>query len=275
MSILFVVATPIGNPGDITRRAEAVLAQVDLVAAEDTRRAGRLLKRLGLEKKLVAVHEHNEDSASAQLLSFLAAGKEVALISDAGTPLVSDPGYQLVRDCHQAGITVTPVPGVSAVTAALSVAAVPVHHFTFEGFIPARQGARLDFLAGLRHERRTLVMFEAPHRVAASLQDMKAVFGGGRLVSICRELTKTFEQVVCASLDHVCEQLATNQIPQKGEFVILLTGAKDGSRFDADALLAELVKEMPASKAAGMAARLTNLPRDGLYKRALALKKLK
>lgn len=272
VSILYVVATPIGNLGDLSKRAAEILAGVDIVAAEDTRRTGQLLSRLGIQAKLIPLHDHNEVESTERLLKLLDQGKEVAVVSDAGTPLISDPGYQLVRACRARGIAVVPVPGPSSVTAALSVAGLPTHRFTFEGFVPAKQKARREFFEGLKHEARTMVLFEAPHRIVDCLGAIQAVMGGSRNISLCRELTKTFEQVTTGTVDELVAELASGSVPAKGEFVIVLSGSDQTTNVDADALLIALGSELSPSKAAAIAARLTNLSKAQLYDRALVLK---
>ena len=273
MSTLFVVATPIGNLEDLTPRARQVLSDVDIIAAEDTRHTGLLLSRLSIPGKMLSLHDYNETRATAQLLELLQAGKSVALVSDAGTPLVSDPGYQLVRECHQKGFRVVPVAGPSSVTAALSVAGLPTDRFTFEGFLPTRDKAREDRLRAIRQSPLTHVCLEAPHRILQSIQALVSVLGDEREVSICREMTKTWEQIVTASAGDLLAQLVSGEIPAKGEFVVLVRGSESPARADmeTDVLLAALMEEMSPSRAAALAAKVTAGSRAELYARAVEL----
>ena len=269
---LYVVATPIGNLEDLTARARQVLADVDLIAAEDTRHTGRLLSHLGLKKRQIALHEHNEARVVPKLVEALESGQSVALVSDAGTPLVSDPGYRLVRAAHEAGVPVSPIPGASAVTAALSVAGLPTDRFCFEGFLPAKSGARRARLAVLARESRTLVFFESVHRIAEALTDMCVAFGGDRAAFAGRELTKMYEQCELASLSALCAKIADGSIAGKGEFVLVVAGAdRDdaGSAFDIDRMLNELSRYLPPKKAAEITARLTGEKKNLLYQRLL------
>ena len=269
--ILYVVATPIGNLEDLTPRARQTLADVDLVAAEDTRRTGRLLSHLGLKKRQIALHDHNEAGVVVRLIAALESGQSVALVSDAGTPLVSDPGYRLVREAHQSGISVSPVPGASAVTAALSAAGLPTDRFCFEGFLPAKEGARRTRLAALANEPRTLVFFESVHRIDDALVDMAAAFGEERLAFIGREMTKIYEQCEQASLAALRARFADDSIARKGEFVIVVAGAErdPGSTFDTDRMLTELARHLPPKKAAEVTSRLTGEKKNALYERLL------
>jgi 16S rRNA (cytidine1402-2'-O)-methyltransferase len=268
---LFVVATPIGNLEDLSPRARQTLAEVDLVAAEDTRHTGRLLSHLGVKNRQIALHEHNEARAAAAVIEQLKQGRSVALVSDAGTPLVSDPGYRLVRAAHQHGIRVAPVPGPSAVTAALSVSGLPTDRFAFEGFPPAKKTARRKWLQTRARDERTLVYFEAVHRIAATLADMVDVFGAEREAFLGRELTKLHEQCVVASLGELLDEVRGGTIASKGEFVVAVSGATrpSGSSLDVDCLLAELLELVPARQAAAIAARITGGRRNALYERIL------
>jgi len=268
---LFIVATPIGNLEDLTARARQTLAEVDLIAAEDTRHTGRLLSGIGVKRPLMALHDHNEEQASGILIRDLEAGRNVALVSDAGTPLVSDPGFRLVAAAHDAGIRVSPVPGPSALTAALSVAGLPTDRFCFEGFLPAKTNKRRDALAALRDERRTLVFYESVHRIADFLNDAVAAFGAERPAFIGRELTKLHEECVSATLGELCDRLAGKNIVAKGEFVVVIAGGEPraASTIDPDALLGELSAVLPARQAAAIAARLTGKRRNALYARLL------
>jgi 16S rRNA (cytidine1402-2'-O)-methyltransferase len=271
---LYVVATPIGNLGDMSARAVEVLRSVDIIAAEDTRHSKRLLDHYAIDGRLVSCHDHNEADSSARLVAEILAGRSVALISDAGTPLVSDPGYRLVQEAIAAGVTVIPVPGPSAMVAALSVAGLPTDRFCFEGFLPARLKARLAALHALRLESRTLVLFEAPHRVAELLRDMIEVMGEGRRVTVARELTKQFEQVWRGSLAEAAAMVESGAIPERGEFVIVLEGAPgSGLEVDSERLMEILLRELPPATAAGLASEITGIARKRLYEVAVSLKK--
>ena len=266
--ILHVVATPIGNLGDLTSRAREVLASVDAICAEDTRHTRQLLQALGLERPLIALHEHNEEDAAWKLVERLRAGESFALVSDAGTPLVSDPGYRFVRAARAAGIRVSPVPGPCAAIAALSVAGVPSDRFCFEGFLPAKAAARRERLAALVAEPRTLVFYESAHRIEESLADLVATFGGDREAVLARELTKLFETVLGDTLADLAAQVAADPNQRKGEFVLVVRGSVD----DADAKLREgqrvyalLSAHLKPSVAAKLAAELSGAPRKALY----------
>ena len=271
---LFVVATPIGNLEDLSPRARQTLAEVDLVAAEDTRHTGRLLSHLGVKTPQFALHEHNETRAAQSLIEKLMDGKSVALVSDAGTPLVSDPGYRLVQAAHANGIAVSPLPGPSAVTAALSVSGLPTDRFGFEGFPPAKTAARRKWLQARAADGRTLLFFEAVHRIAATLADMVDVFGADREAFLGRELTKLHEQCRHATLGELLDEVSNGTIISKGEFVIAVHGADDdsSSSIDADRLLRELAEALPPKKAAVIAARVTGEKRNALYQRLLDIK---
>ena len=265
---LYVVATPIGNLGDIGGRAREVLAAVDAVCAEDTRHTRQLLGALGIERPLLALHEHNEGEVAWKLVERLRAGDTLALVSDAGTPLVSDPGYRLVREVRAAGLRVSPVPGACAAIAALSVAGLPSDRFCFEGFLPAKSGARRERLEALVGEMRTLVFYESSHRIEESLRDFVAVFGGEREAVLARELTKLFETVLGDSLGALADRVAADDNQRKGEFVLVVRGCED----DADARLregqriyAKLSEHLKPSVAAKLAADLSGAPRKALY----------
>ena len=274
MAALYVVATPIGNLGDMSDRARKVLAEVAMIAAEDTRRTGKLLSTFGISTPMMAYHSHNEAAGTGELVEMLLQGKSLALVSDAGTPLISDPGFLLIREARLRGIKVVPIPGPSSVLAALSVAAIPVHRFTFEGFIPARARARRSFFESLAEEQRTMVFFETPHRVKESLQALAEVLGDDRQVTICRELTKMYEEVRSGRLAVLIEEVLAGKIPAQGEFVILVAGNPSTDQpLDADQLLRELLSELPPTRAASLAARVTGKPRASLYQRALELKR--
>ena len=265
---LHVVATPIGNLGDLSPRAQQALREADAVCAEDPRHTRRLLGHFGIEAELVALHEHNEQQQAARLVERLQAGESLALVSDAGTPLVSDPGFRLVRAAREAGVRVSPVPGPSALIAALSVAGVASDRFAFEGFLPARAGARRERLQRLAGEPRTLIFYEASHRIAETLEDMAGAFGAERRAVLARELTKLFETVLDGTLAALLERVRQDPDQRKGEFVVVVEGAGD----DADAALAEgrrvyrlLNAHLPPSTAARLAAELTGAPRKALY----------
>ena len=265
---LHVVATPIGNLADLSPRALETLRSVAAVCAEDTRHTRQLLAHFGVERPLLALHEHNESGLAQTLVARLAAGESLALVSDAGTPLVSDPGFRLVRAAREAGIRVSPVPGPSALIAALSVAGLPSDRFAFEGFLPAKAGARRDRLAALAGEPRTLVFYESSHRIADTLTDCVAAFGGERPAVLARELTKLFETVLDGDLSTLQARVEADANQRKGEFVLLVQGAAE----DADARIAEgrrvyalLAAELKPSLAAKLAAEITGAPRKALY----------
>ncbi len=274
--ILYVVATPIGNLDDMSPRAREVLRQVDLILAEDTRHSARLLAHFAISTPLQAFHEHNERERLEWACSQLLEGRELALISDAGTPLISDPGYRLVREAHRRGITVTPVPGPSAMMAALSAAGLPTDRFTFEGFLPPRAAARRKRLQGLAEEARTLVFLEAPHRLLQCLEDMVAVFGGEREACLARELTKRHETVRLMPLAELLAWVADDPNQCRGEMVLLVAGAPEtaadeSNPVETDRLLRALLRRLPVKQAAEVAAEVTGLRRNALYRRALAL----
>jgi len=275
---LAVISTPIGNLGDLSPRARDELAAAELVAAEDTRRTGQLLTTLGLSRPLVSLHEHNETERIDELLEKLRGGARIAMVSDAGTPLLSDPGFELVRRVTQEGISVVAVPGPSAITAALSIAGLPTERFTFEGFLPARLAERRTRLNELAIEARTLVFFEAPHRIAESLEDMSAAFGAGRRAAVARELTKVFETVYRGTLAELSVQARSDPNFTRGEITVVVEGAPrpkadDAPRAQLDATLTVLLSELAPSKAAALAARLTGAKRNDAYARALVLSK--
>ncbi len=270
--VLYLVATPIGNLGDVTQRALEVLAEADLVAAEDTRRSRTLLDRYGISAKLVSLHEHNETDQAPALVEQLRGGTSIALVSDAGTPLVSDPGYRLVRMAIDAGVTVSPVPGASAVTAALSVSGLPPDRFAFEGFLPAKANARKSALQSLALEQRTQVFFESSHRIVASLADLAEVYGPERQAAVCRELTKQFETVLRGGLGELAQRVASESNQQKGEFVIVVAGheaAAEQQHAQGLDLARALLEHLPASQAAKVAARISGAPRRDLYEQLI------
>jgi 16S rRNA (cytidine1402-2'-O)-methyltransferase len=274
--ILYVIATPIGNLEDISQRAVRLLNQVDLIAAEDTRHTGKLLRHLGIRRPLISVHEHNEEQQLSGLIGTLSEGRSIALVSDAGTPLVSDPGYRLVRAAHGAGIVVSPIPGPSSLIAALSVAGLPTDRFSFEGFLPAKEGARLKALEAVAADPRTLIFFESPRRVLRTVADMAETFGAEREAAVARELTKAFETVRSGPLGELLGWLRADPDQQRGEFVLMVSGqraaAADEDVGEAERVLRVLLAELPVRQATGLAARLTGLPRNRLYELALSMR---
>ncbi len=274
---LYVVATPIGNLEDISARALRVLREVALIAAEDTRHSSRLLAHFGIQTPLAACHEHNERNEGGRFIERLQAGDDVALISDAGTPLISDPGYHLVRQARAAGVVVVPVPGACALIAALSAAGLPSDRFIFEGFLPAKAAARRTRLEALKAEPRTLIFYEAPHRILESLGDFEDVFGGERMAVLGRELTKTFETLKGLPLAALRAWVEADSNQQRGECVLLVEGweAPPGeSAVSAEALrvLDLLLAEMPLKRAAAVAADITGVRKNLLYQAALERK---
>jgi len=264
---LVVCPTPIGNLEDVTLRVLRVLAEADVVACEDTRHTRKLLDRHGIEARLLSYHEHNERRRAGELADRIAAGETVALVSDAGTPLISDPGWRLVHAARAAGIAVVPIPGPCAAVAALSVAGLPTDHFVFEGFLPRRDSARAERLESLKHEPRTIVLYEAVHRIAATLSALCDTFGGERRAAIARELTKTHEQVVTSTLAELAASLDST-IPLLGEFVIVVAGATAVAPDDAEArrVYELLVTELAPDKALKLTAAVTGLSRNALYR---------
>jgi 16S rRNA (cytidine1402-2'-O)-methyltransferase len=270
---LYVVATPIGNLGDLSPRALKVLDAVDRIAAEDTRTTGTLLQQFGVRGKLVALHEHNEDALAQSLVTDLQRGASLALVTDAGTPLVSDPGFALVRAARAAGLPVLAVPGPSALLAALSISGLPTDRFTFAGFLPAKADARRRALEALAAVPHTLVLFEASHRIEESLADLAEVLGGTRRVCVARELTKLFEESVTLPAAEALAWLRADANRSRGEFVLVIDGAPDAAPESASArrVLATLLEELPPSKAARLAAAITGVARKELYALAVSL----
>lgn len=272
-----MVATPIGNLGDITLRALEVLRQVDVVAAEDTRDSARLLNHYGIATKLIAVHEHNERSAGAKVLDLLVGGQSVALISDAGTPAVSDPGAHLVAAVRAAGYKVIPLPGPNAAVTAISAAGRPEPHFLFYGFLPHGGSERRRALETLKEQPWLLVFYESPHRILASIADLAAVLGGERLITFARELTKLFETIHTLPLGEALVWLEADPNRQKGEFVLLVSGAPpiqdQGIGVAAQQTLKVLLAELPLKQAVKLAAEISGEKKNALYELALAWKK--
>ena len=272
-STLYIVPTPIGNLGDITQRALTVLQSVDLIAAEDTRHTGLLLQHFAINARLFALHDHNEQQKSETLLAKLKEGQSIALVSDAGTPLINDPGYHLVRTCREAGIRVVPLPGPCAAIAALSAAGLPSDRFCYEGFLPAKSKGRRDALKAIEQEPRTLIFYESTHRLLDSLDDICAVLGESRYVVLARELTKTWESIHGAPIGELVAWVKEDENRRKGEMVLIIEGFKapadDALPADALRTLALLQTELPLKKAAALAAEIHGVKKNALYKYAL------
>lgn len=273
---LYIVATPIGNLEDLSPRAVAVLKAVSLVAAEDTRHSGRLLQAMSVDTPMMALHDHNERDRVVKVLDRLEAGSDVALISDAGTPLISDPGFILVRAARERGLRVSPVPGPCAIVAALCAAGLPTDRFAFEGFLPSRKGARAATLERLSDAVPTLVFYESPHRILDAVADIVATMGPGREVAIARELTKSFETFYAGTAADVLQTLQQDPHGSRGEFVIMIHGAQKEAAAagmeEVDRLLKLLLMELPVKKAAKLVSEITGRAKNELYQRALALK---
>ncbi len=268
---LYVVATPIGNLEDISARALRTLGEVALIACEDTRTTRVLLDRYGIATPMQALHEHNETAQVAGLLTRLRGGDSIALVSDAGTPLVSDPGFRLVAAARDAGLSVTAVPGASALIAALSIAGLASDRFCFEGFLPPKSAARRTRLTAMVAEPRTLIFYESAHRIVECLDDCVAVFGADRPARLARELTKRFETVLGDDLAAIAAAVAADSDQRRGEFVLLLAGDPDpqaAALAEGRRIYARLAKELPPSRAAGIAAELSGAPRRALYDRS-------
>jgi 16S rRNA (cytidine1402-2'-O)-methyltransferase len=274
---LDVVATPIGNLSDLSPRAHEVLAAADVIAAEDTRHTGTLLKAIGVSRPLVSLHAHNESNRVPELLARLAAGENVALVSDAGTPLLSDPGYELVREATRAGCEVRAVPGPSAIAAALTVAGLPTDRFCFEGFLPARSSERRTRLEAVVADPRTLVFFEAPHRIEECLQDLAAIFGSDRLAAVARELTKAHETTYRGTLEQLLAMAKTEPNFARGEITLVVQGAREGENkaesLQLERVVSLLIRELPPGRAAALAAQLTGAKRNDAYALAMKLAK--
>ena len=276
---LYVVATPIGNLGDITLRAIETLKTVDAIAAEDTRHTSGLLSHFGISKKLIAVHEHNEQQSAEKLLAQLKNGDNIALVTDAGTPAVSDPGAIVVKIVREAGIKVVPIPGVSAVVAALSASGITQNGFYFHGFLPASGAARRKQLEALKTHTVTLVLYEAPHRIIECVEDLTNVLGENRKITFCRELTKTFETIFTCALNEASAWLQADVNQQRGEFVLLIEAAPivetQEINEEAQRVLKCLLAELPLKQAVALATEITHLKKNDLYEFALSLKQAK
>lgn len=272
--VLYIVATPIGNLGDLSRRAGEILAAVDLILAEDTRHSRKLLSGMNIKTPVRAFHKDNETKATAQAIARLAAGAEVALVTDAGTPLISDPGFKLVRQAHEKGVRVSPIPGPAALIAALSASGIAPDRFLFEGFAPEKSVARRKRLQALAGESRTLIFYEAPHRITAFLDDAIAIFSGGREASIARELTKKFETIRRGELADLKAWIEQEPDQRRGEFVVVIAGNKKKGASNLEAMLTVLLKSLSLKQSAQIAAELSEGNKNEIYKLALSLQKV-
>ncbi len=275
LATLYIVATPIGNLSDISQRAIDTLQEVDVIAAEDTRHSGTLLQHYSIATPMISLHEHNEQQRSETLLTKLQQGESIALISDAGTPLISDPGYRLVSLVREHDIRVVPIPGSCALITALSASGLPSDRFSFEGFLPSKQGARQQTLATLENDSRTMIFYESPRRLQACLTDMVAAFGDDRLVCLARELTKLHETITTKPLAELLEWVSNDSNQQRGECVLLVEGVKEqkaSSEIEINHMLAILLKELPVKKAAAITASLLDVSKNTAYDMALKLK---
>ncbi len=274
---LYIVATPIGNLGDMVPRAIEVLQTVDVIAAEDTRHTAKLLAYFNIQTPMLAYHDHSDDSRTFAIINRLKAGESVALVSDAGTPLISDPGYALVRQAREAGVRVVPIPGACALVAALSAAGMPSDRFTFEGFLPSKAGARERALEAVAEMSHTVIFYEAPHRILASLHTMSQVFGEDREVVVARELTKTFETFLAGSLTEVIALVESDSNQQRGEFVVIVRGIPVRAELaigdESARIMKILVEELPLKQASQLAAQITGVKKKVLYQWALDLDK--
>lgn len=273
---LYIVATPIGNLSDITAHAIDCLKSVAIIACEDTRTSGKLLNHFNIPTKTWAYHDHNAEVQTPKLIEILQSGQSIALISDAGTPLISDPGFRLVKACHEFGIKVSPVVGASAAIAALSVAGLPSDKFYFYGFLPAKTAGRQSELTKIKDLTATLIFYEAPHRIVECIDDMITVLGDNRQVTFCRELTKTFETIYPSTLGELKAFVASDANQQKGEMVLVVAGANDSVNDEGkhDALLKRLLQDLSVKKAAQLASDITGAKKNALYDRALQLQKI-
>ncbi len=272
---LYIVATPIGNLGDISQRAIDILTQVDVIACEDTRHTGKLLSAFSIKNKTMSLHDHNERQRQDQVASMLQEGKTIALVSDAGTPLISDPGFHLVRHCRSLGLQVSPIPGACAAISALSVAGLPTDRFSFEGFLPSKSGARQATLTALADESRTMVFYDAPRRAIDTVQDIVATLGGERYIVIARELTKTFETIHSDTAENLLAWLEQDANQLKGEMVLIIEGYKAvENEISAEVIntLKLLLAEMKPKKACAIAAEIYGVKKNALYEVALGLK---
>ncbi len=272
---LYIVATPIGNLKDITLRALEVLESVDWIGCEDTRHSRPLLQHYGINKPLISVHDHNEQAKAEQLLAKLLAGESGALISDAGTPLISDPGYILVKYLRQNNINVVPLPGASAIICALSAAGMPTDRFTFEGFLPARTQKKINVLAGLLDEARTMVFYESPHRFIATLNTMAEMFGSTRKITVAKELTKQFERFVSGSFTEVIQQFSENNDWLRGEFAIIVSGNKleKKPQEEFEPLMLLLIEQnLPVKQIAEIVAKFYKIKKKIVYQKVLDIK---
>ena len=275
-TVLYIVSTPIGNLGDMTPRAAEVLRQVDVIAAEDTRHSKRLMTHFGIDTPLISCHDYNERQQAEVIVQRMRAGETVALISDAGTPLISDPGFHLVRTVREAGFNVVPVPGVCAIIAALSVGGLPTDRFYFEGFLPAKSAGRRKRIKGLSAFPNTWGVYESPHRIVDLLEDLVTVLGGDRYIALVREITKTFETVLAGTVAEVRDAVLSDSNQQRGEFVVLIEGFKadDAAEIglEAEKMLQRLLEDLPIKKAAAAVADLTGLRKNQLYELGLKMK---
>lgn len=274
---LYIVATPIGNLGDISQRALDTLQRVDRILAEDTRNTRKLLTHFGIQATLLSLHEHNENERSQQILKYLQDGEDLALVSDAGTPLISDPGYHLVNVIADADCDIVPIPGPSALITALSIAGLPTERFTFEGFLPAKPSLRRKKLQETVTEPRTHIFYESSHRIETMLEDMENIYGSERNIVLARELTKLYEEVFRGSLENLRTWISNDENHRKGEFVIVVAGKtnnnEDEQGISTQKILETLVAELPVKQAANLTAQITSKPKNELYRQAMALKK--
>jgi 16S rRNA (cytidine1402-2'-O)-methyltransferase len=274
---LYIVATPIGNLGDISQRALDTLQRVDRVLAEDTRNTRKLLTHFGIQATLLSLHEHNESERSQQILQYLQAGENLALVSDAGTPLISDPGYHLVNVIADAACNIVPIPGPSALITALSVAGLPTERFVFEGFLPAKPSLRRKKLQETVNEPRTHIFYESSHRIAAMLEDMENLYGAERHIVLARELTKLYEDVFRGNLGQLTTWISSDDNHRKGEFVVIVAGKTtdddEEQGVSTQKILKALVSELPVKQAANLTAQITGKPKNDLYRQAMTLKK--
>jgi len=273
---IYIVATPIGNLGDISQRALETLRYVDIIFAEDTRNSRKLLSHYGIKNKLSSLHAHNEAEKTQQIMGLLKDNLSIALISDAGTPLISDPGYRMVKVLSAEGFPIIPIPGACAIITALSIAGLPTDRFTFEGFLPSKPSARKACLDANKQETRTQVYYESSHRIQASINDFYNIFGAEREIVLARELTKLYEDIFRGTLAQLSEWIAANPMRQKGEFVLMLHGfiaeeKPDEYCISTHTLLTTLLAELPVKQAASIAAKITGESKNRLYKQALQL----